>query len=154
MTATPPAYSEARVKPSAARLLWLFPPVLLIHFFEEFGGVGVAHGINLSLPRFLLLGGFAVVSMAALVLIAVRLGFPAFVQLCLGTVFLVNAVSHAVKTAVFAQYNAGVVTGLLLFAPLGLLSLYWLWGGMSRKRYFIAVGLGLFIHAVVTLIAL
>src|ERR1044072_1162296 len=111
MTAIPPAYSEARVKPSAAKLLWLFPPALLIHFFEEFGGVGVAHGINLPLTRFLMPRCVPLLSMLAVLLIALRLGFPAFVQLILGTVFLVTAGSHPVKTILFAQYNAGVVTG-------------------------------------------
>lgn len=146
--------TQTRFNSSPAGLLWLFPPALLIHLTEEFGGVGAEHGINLSLTSFLLLGLFGVASMVTLVLIARRLGFMPFVQLLLGTVFLVNAVSHTANTLHYARYNAGVVTGLLIFAPLGLLSILWLRGRMNRRKYFIAIAVGLGIHTAVTLIAM
>jgi hypothetical protein len=148
---TPSTAEETRFASSVSRLLWFFPPALLLHFVEEFGGVGSS--IRLSVPKFIGLCCFAFLSMSLLIFISQRLNFPQFVQVSLGTVFLANAAGHIYKTALLAKYNEGVVTGVLILVPLGLLSIYGLRGSMNRTRYACALGLGLLMQVVTYLLS-
>lgn len=127
--------------------LWLFPAAYLVHIVEETWGVGVPHGINLSLAQFFVLSGAAWALMLAGVLLARRFGFSQFLQVCLATVFLLNGFSHIVNSARFAMYDAGVISGTLIFIPLGALTLFALRNAMARRRYFVGIVLGLLMQA-------
>jgi hypothetical protein len=134
--------------------LWLFPAAYLLHIVEETWGVGVPHGINLSLAQFFVLSGAAWALLVVGVVLARRFGFSQFLQVCLATVFLANGFSHIVNSAVFAGYDAGVITGALVFIPLGALTLFTLRKEMARRRYFVAVAAGLLMQAVATVLAM
>ena len=130
---------------------WLFPAAYLVHIVEETWGVG--RGINLSLTQFFVYSGVAWALLVVGVLLGRKLGFSQLLQVCLGAVFLVNGFSHLGKCVRVAGYDAGVITGTLIFIPLGALALYALWDEMSRRRYFVGVGIGLVMQAVATLLS-
>jgi hypothetical protein len=134
--------------------LWLFPAAYLVHIVEETWGVGVPHGINLSLVQFFVLSGAAWVLLVVGVLLARRLGFSQFLQVCLATVFLLNGFSHIFNSARFAMYDAGVISGTLIFIPLGALTLFALRNAMARRRYFVGIVLGLLMQAAAFVLAM
>ena len=140
---------------------WLFPLTYLLHIAEEYwGGDGYSaylsrtKGVVLSSMRFLLMTGFGWVLMIAGIPVAQMFGFPQLTMVILGTVFLVNGVSHAVSSAVTARYNPGLVTGMLIWIPLGLVTLVQLRERMSATRYLTAILIGVGIQAVVSLLSL
>ena len=139
--------------PSLLGRPWLFPAAYLLHIVEETRGVGVPHGFNLSLTQFFVYSGAAWALMVVGVVLGRKLGFSQFILLCLGSVFLVNGFSHLSKCVRVAGYDAGVITGTLIFIPLGALTLYALWNEMSRRRYFVGVVLGLLMQAVATVLS-
>src|SRR5438270_773910 len=121
---------------------WLFPSTYLLHIAEEFwGGEGYsAHlaqtrGVSLTAPRFFFLTGLGALLMIAGIAIAERLHFSQLLLVIFGTVVLINGLSHAVTGLRTARYNPGLWTGILLWVPLGALTLVRLKGGMSGARF-------------------
>ncbi len=153
--------NEFHLGASEAVWVWLFPVTFLAHIVEEYcGGEGYSQylsrerGVDLPPRRFLVLTGIGLTLMVAGVLLAQRLGCPELLLVCLGTVVLVNGLSHTINTAVTGAYNPGLITGMLLWIPLGSVTLLHLIGSMHTGRYLSGVGVGIAIHAVVSLLAL
>jgi hypothetical protein len=141
--------------------LFIFPLTYSIHIAEEyFGGEGFsayqerARGVDLSPARFLALNGLALVLMIVGILLAVRLGFPQLMLSIFGAVVLINGLSHTINSLISARYNPGLVSGLVLWLPLGAFTLLTLLQTMPRGRYFTGVAIGIGIHAIVSLVAL
>jgi len=139
---------------------WLFPSTYLIHIAEEYwGGEGYpAHmartkGVRLTPLRFFFLTGLGGLIMIAGIVVAERLNFPQLVLVIFGTVVLVNGLSHTVTGVLTARYNPGLFTGILLWIPLGAVTLARLNGGMSAGRYFTGIALGVGIQLAVSLLA-
>lgn len=132
---------------------WLFPAAYLLHIVEETRGVGVPNGFNLTMAQFFVYSGAAWVLLVVGVWLGRRYGFSQFIQVCLGSVFLFNGFSHLFKSARAGGFDAGVITGTLVFIPLGALALCALWGAMGRRRYMVGVALGLLMQAVATLLS-
>src|SRR5947209_13504675 len=109
---------------------WLFPSTYLLHIAEEFwGGEGYsAHiaktrGVSLTAPRFFFLTGLGCLLMIAGIVIADRFHFSQLLLVILAAVVLVNGLSHTITAARTAKYNPGLWTGILLWIPLGALTL-------------------------------
>lgn len=144
-----------------SRWVWLFPLTLVIHIAEEYwGGMSLASptsaqmkGVNLSPTNFLLLTGLATALMVLGIILARRFRFTEWLLVCLGTIIVVNGLSHTISTIARAEYNPGVVSGVLLWIPLGAATLVRLKARMSRNRYWSAMLVGLAIHAIVSFIA-
>lgn len=132
---------------------WLFPAAYLLHIMEETRGVGVPNGFHLTMAQFFVYSGAAWVLLVVGVWLGRRYGFSQFIQVCMGSVFLVNGFSHLFKSARVAGFDAGVITGTLVFIPLGALALGALWDAMGRRRYLAGVALGLLMQAVATLLS-
>ena len=148
-------------KASTSVWLWLFPVVYLLHVGEEYwGGSGFSayvartNGVNLSPERFLLMNAVGWALMIIALCLASRLKFSQWLTVCLATVFLVNGLSHTINAVARAEYNPGLVSGLLLFIPLGALTLARLKGKMRGRRYFGALLVGALISGVVLWLAL
>lgn len=139
---------------SGSRRLWLFLLVYPLHIFEEIRSVGAPHGINLSAKQFFILSGAACVLLAIGILLAQKFRFPQLLEIVLGTVFVLNALSHLINCIVIRGYDAGVITGTLIFIPLGVTSLIRLRNRMGRARYFAAAGLGIVAQGVIMMLAL
>lgn len=140
---------------------WLFPLAYLAHIAEEYwGGDGYSaylsrtKGVMLTSGRFLFMTGIGCVLMIAGIPVARVLGFPQLSMVILGTVFAANGVSHTISFVVKGRYNPGLVTGMLIWIPLGLVTLAQLSEKMSAARYFTAFLIGLGIQGVVSLLSL
>lgn len=128
---------------------WIFPVTYLIHITEEFwGGEGYSsyllrlRGISLSPPRFLVGQALAFALMIIGIILAKHFKFLNHMIVILGTVVLVNAVTHCVQTAANRQYVPGLFTAILLWLPLGIGTLLRFKYGMKTRRYWICVTLG------------
>ena len=147
---------------SKSILPWLFPLAYLIHITEEYlGGLALQttasanlKGVNLTASQFLIITGIAFLLFLLLIFLAQKFKFPDWVSVCLGTIMFINAVAHTVSTVVMAEYNPGLITGLLIFMPLGVLALLGLKARMSTRRYLTAMAVGIATHGVITLLAL
>ncbi|HEX8136801.1 MAG TPA: HXXEE domain-containing protein [Pyrinomonadaceae bacterium] len=140
--------------------LWLFPVVYLLHIAEEYwaGGGYVAyvartHGVQLSPTKFLVLNAVGWALMTLGVALARRLGFTEWLLVCLATVILINGLSHTTSAVLRGEYNPGLLTGLLIFIPLGVGLLFYLSGRMRRRRYLGALTVGVLVHGVIFLLA-
>ncbi len=143
-----------------ALLCWLYPLTLLAHLAEEYcGGVRLADsphtmkGVGLTRKRFLALTGLGVVLVVIGIILARLLGFTQLLLVILGTFVLINGTSHTITSWFKATYNPGIATGLLLWIPLGAVTLVYLKNSMSWQRYWTGVMTGIAIHAIVSLLA-
>lgn len=73
---------------------------------------------------------------------------------CFAAAVLFNGSAHTVASLVTASYSPGLVSGWLLWAPLGAYTLRRAYGEMSRCVFWGAVVWGLALHALVTFTAL
>jgi uncharacterized membrane protein HdeD (DUF308 family) len=140
---------------------WLFPFTYLIHIAEEYGGgegysayLSRTKGVELTAARFLLMTGLGLALIIAGILLARMFGFPQLLMVILGTVVLVNGLSHAVSSLLKTSYNPGLVSGVLIWIPLGLITLVQLKDRMSAARFLTAVAIGVSIQAIVSLLSL
>jgi hypothetical protein len=142
-------------------LLWLFPATYLIHITEEYWGGGgysrymkLARGVELPPWRFLLLNGIGLALMILGVVLARRYRFSQWLMVCLGALVMGNGLSHTINATLSREYNPGLVSGLLIWIPLGLAALYYVKRRMAARRYWIALAVGIGIQVVVALLAL
>ena len=138
---------------SFAKWLWFFPLAYLLHIFEESRSVGPLHGINISLNLFLVLSTVTWLLMICGIVLAQRFGFPHFMGVCLGTTLLLNGLTHIINSLVYGRYDAGLISGSLIFIPLGLATLIGLRNSMRSRRYMVGVLLGMVIQAIALIIA-
>jgi hypothetical protein len=141
------------LNPRSPHWLWLFPLAYLLHAIEEVRGVGALHGINLSLTAFLILSTAAWLLMVCGVVLALRFGFPQFMEVCVGTTFFLNGLSHILRSLLNVGYDAGVISGSVIFIPLGLATLISVKGSMPPRRYLMGVVVGIGIQAIATILA-
>jgi len=138
---------------SFAKWLWIFPLAYLLHVIEEFRSVGPSHGINVSLRTFLILSTVAWLLMTCGIVLAHRFGFPHFMGVCLGATVFLNGLSHIINSLVYGRYDAGLISGSVIFIPLGLATLISLRNSMRRQRYIVGLLLGVVIQAIALIIA-
>lgn len=138
----------------------LLPASYLLHLAEEwFGGEGLtawtgqALGRAVSAERFLLLNGLFWPLVAVFTVAAVKWPRLSWVLSTFGALFLVNGVLHALGSLAFASYSPGLVTGLLLYLPVGGYALHAGREQLPPATFARAVLLGLAIHAVVAVVA-
>jgi hypothetical protein len=140
-------------------LLWLFVPAYLAHLTEEyFGGFPewFARIAGNPLPRadFLLINAVALAVITASVYVAARRESMGWLAIAIATVLLVNGIGHALGSIVTGTYSPGLITGVVLYLPLGQLALLRAWDQAPRGFVARGIAVGLVGHAVVTLIAL
>lgn len=152
---------ETRSDQSSVILLWLFPATYLIHIAEEYWGgggfpayVARTRGINLAPSRFLLMNGIGLALMSAGVVLSRRYGFARWLLVCYGMVTMGNGLSHTINTVLTREYNPGLVSGLLIWIPLGLVALIHVKGQMPPRRYWTALAIGIGILGVVALLTM
>ena len=147
---------------SFAKRWWplLLPASYLLHLVEEwFGGEGFAAwteralGQPVSTTRFLILNAVVWPSFAALTLAAIKRPAVAWFLTSFGTIVVINALLHALGTLASSSYSPGLVTGLLLYLPLGSLAIHRGRQELSGGAFARAVFLGVAAHIVVALIA-
>jgi hypothetical protein len=143
--------------------LWLalFPVTFAIHFAEEFwGGEGyVAYlyrlrGVRVTARRFFWFqfAGFVGFCLAGVVSLA--LDFPYFMILLLSGFVLCNGITHTLTAIAHREYGPGLIASMVLWMPLGAVSIYSLYGQMPLNRWLIATAIGLGINGLVALVTL
>jgi hypothetical protein len=147
---------------STARPWWLIllPLSYLLHLAEEWwGGEGFAAwtaraiGSRVSTTRFLILNSIVWPVFALLTLGAILRPRLAWFPTTFATVVVVNACLHVLGTLVTSSYSPGLVTGVLLYLPVGIAALAQGRSEMSASSFGRAVLLGFVIHAAVAVIA-
>lgn len=142
--------------------LWplLFPVAYGLHLAEEaWGGPGFVAwaGRHLSegftRERFLLINAVAWPAMLAASLAAVFRPSMRWTPVTLAVIVLVNGVLHVASSLATTTYSPGVVTGVLLYLPLGILGLRRAGRETPPATTARAVGLGLALHALVAFVA-
>ena len=137
---------------SLSTWLWLFPATYVIHIAEEYwGGEGyVAYlyrlrGVRMSGTRFLVLQSFGFIWMAGLVVLSQWLNFREFMLAMLGTITFLNGITHSVTAFSHRGYGPGLVSCVLTWIPLGLLTLIFIFPQMPTIPFAIAVACGVLI---------
>ena len=142
------------------RLGWLFPATYAAHILEEWrGGEGFPAwwsrlmGAELSVERFLALNLYALAGMTLGVALAAFFRQMRWLLVGFGAVVLINATAHLAASAATRSYSPGVVSGALLWLPLGAWTLAAGRRGLSRRDFGVGLAVGLLMHAAVTLLA-
>lgn len=147
-----PSTAIARVLPRYWPLL--FPLTYLVHLTEEYWG-----GFPLWSARYL---GFRLTSegFLQLNLIAWGIMFGASVLATLFTarswlimpfagITFINACAHGIASIVTSSYSPGLISGLSLWLPLGTITLFRFYQKAPRHVFWIGIGVGIFLHALV-----
>ena len=137
---------------------WLFPLCYLIHIAEEYWGgfpawIARFWGVESSLDNFLSWNGGAWVMMVVGVILVLWTKSYRWLLVSFGTVFLVNGLVHAISSVVTLSYSPGLISGLLLFIPLGVITLLRAREHVNRRTFRAGVIVGVLMHAVVVLLA-
>ena len=150
------------IKNAALPRLWplLFPLTYLLHIAEEnycgerfYNWASRLSGIHLTEQAFLQLNAIAWIVMTIACLMAVWKTISVIV-IPLATVVLLNGTLHVAGTIFSATYSPGLVTGLLLWIPLGIMTLWQIHKIVSRGRFWIGVASGIVLHGLVSLAAI
>lgn len=140
--------------------IWLFPATYLFHLLEEiFAGerfcnwTGRVVGRRIPVTAFLILNGFFMALMITAVA-TLRSGALPWLLPGLGTITTINGVGHLAGTVVTRSYTPGVVTGMLLWSPLGIAALLLSRAGQSPDIWWSGIAFGLMVSAGVIGLAL
>jgi hypothetical protein len=139
---------------------WLFPVTYALHILEEaHAGVGfgrwIGHvvGRQLGLRQFYLANGLLWAAMVAAIGF-LRTGSPAIWLLtALGAIVTLNGLGHLIGTLVIRLYSPGLVTGMILWVPLGLYTLSWAGANGSSRLWYSGVFSGIVLMIGVGLLA-
>jgi hypothetical protein len=142
-------------------LLSLVPLTYLAHIAEEYWGGGGysayllrSYFVELSPARFLALQSLGVLLMLIGIFASFLLRFHYTMLAILAAVILVNGVIHSVRSLFEWNYTPGLITAVLLWIPLGAVSLALTWTNMNTRRFLFAMIIGSVISFVVEVIAM
>ena len=136
-----------------------FPTTYLVHIAEEWWGGFLAWsarflGFQLTPAQYWRLNGIAWVAMLVMSLVATRGPDKRWLVIPLATAVLVNGLAHLVASLVTATYSPGVISGVVLWVPLGAVVLRRMFSQLERRLFWSGVALGFVLHLAVTLSAL
>lgn len=140
--------------------LWLalFPTSYIIHFVEEFwGGEGYPaylyrlRGVSMTNRRFVVLQALGFASFIIACIVSLSFQFPQLMISILSGFVICNGVSHTITAIFDRKYGPGLMASLLLWIPVGVISIYFLIGQMSNLRLIVGVVIGLAINGAIAL---
>ncbi len=141
--------------------LWVFPITYLIHIAEEYWcGEGYPayilrlRGVHMSTTRFLVAQSVGVVLVTIGVILARRFHFPQMMLIILGAIVLVNGLTHTITSLSIMRYGPGLWSSIFIWMPLGLVTLLRFKNAISRKRYWIAIAIGVGVNVVVGILTM
>jgi hypothetical protein len=140
-------------------LAWLFVPAYLAHLAEEyFGGFpewfGLIAGSPLPRATFLLINAVALMVLIAATRAATRIASRGWLIIAVAALALVNAGGHGLGSIATGAYSPGLITGVVLYLPLGQLTLIRAWHQAEPPFFWRGVIVGIAAQAMVALIAL
>ena len=152
------------LKEFSERSPWVWPTLFLVtyllHIAEEYycgGGFPQYmlkyHNVQLTEARFLTLQLIGVLAMILGLWLSAKLRFPHTLLVILAAVIVKNAAIHLIRSIANARYEPGLITGVALWLPLGLITIYLFRSEMSSLRLILAIATGLGISVLVELIS-
>jgi hypothetical protein len=90
--------------------------------------------------------------MALGIVLGILLRFPLTMMAMLGAIVLGNALVHTFRSVHSRIYSPGLITAVVLWLPLGVISLLVAWPFTSTARFVLALGVGVATNGVVELI--
>ncbi len=140
---------------------WIFPVTYLIHIAEEYwGGEGYSayifrvRGVHLTPARFLAAQSIGFILVTLAVILARQLHFPQTMLLILGTIVLINGLTHSVTSLTTYSYGPGLFSSVFLWIPLGLITLLGFKRGVTRQRYWLCIGIGVVVNVLIGVITM
>jgi hypothetical protein len=141
-------------------LVWLFLPAYLAHLGEElFAGPGFAVwlarvvGQPLPMVAFLAINTIALAALIVGIRAAVRREEAGWVVVAVATIAVTNAVAHLIGSIITGTYSPGLVTGFVLYVPLGSIALLRAGYQAQSRNFQVGVIAGLLIHTLVFALA-
>jgi hypothetical protein len=139
-------------------LVWLFVPAYAAHVVEEwFGGfpqwLALITGAPLPGDAFIMINGIAMLAMLAAIRAALRRESLGWLAIAIAALLFTNALLHALGSIVTGTYSPGLVTGAILYIPLGQLALMRAWSQAPPGFFARGVCAGLGAHALVSVTA-
>ena len=140
-------------------LVYLQLPIYMLHQYEEHAGDRfrlwvnnmIGHGRDVLTP----IATFWINSLLVWLLDLVALYLACFVDLSLGLIAIylpmLNAIGHIVPAIIKRQYNPGLVTGVTIFLPVGVLSTYLVSraAGSHLQDHLLALGVAIAVHGII-----
>ena len=147
-----------RGSPRMEMWIWLFPATYVLHIIEEYRGgfhlwLSRVAGVDLSREDFLAINVIALVVMTAgtaFAWVGVAPGLPS----AFATVITINGLLHLSGSLLTQSYSPGVVTGMLLWLPLGVYGLRRSRRELALAQFAGGVIIGVLLHVLVSAIAL
>jgi hypothetical protein len=141
--------------------LWLLPATYLIHLGEEvWGGEGYAAWIsrlsNSPFPRstLLLLNLLLLAGMVLILVEALRRGALRWAVVAMGAAILGNSLLHLVASLATRTYSPGLVTGTLLWLPLGIYAAGRGFARCEKRELWLGLAIGLVATVLISIVAL
>ncbi len=141
--------------------VWLFPLSYVAHATEEYycgdtfpAWISNVAGVHFTAAAFLWLNGTAFALMLAAAWLVTRAARPHPLMATLATIVVINGSAHAIGSILTSSYSPGLVTGTLVWLPLGAVVLRYESRELPRRAYAFGIALGAFAHAVVTAIVM
>jgi Protein of unknown function with HXXEE motif len=137
---------------------WLFPLSYLVHILEEYWGgfpawIARFWGVESSSGNFLSWNGGALVMMMVGIVLVLKTKSYRWLLVSFGTVVLINGLVHAIASVVTKSYSPGLISGLLLFIPLGAITLMRAREKVNRRTFRAGLIVGVLMHMFVVLLA-
>ncbi len=108
----------------------------------------------MSTARFLVAQSVGVVLVTIGVILARRFNFPQMMLIILGSIVLVNGITHTVTALSIMSYGPGLWSSIFIWLPLGIFTLVRFRNAISRKRYWIAIAIGVGVNVVVGILTM
>lgn len=141
-------------------LLWLFVPAYLVHLAEEFwAGPGFPSWVRLIAGRTLPEAAFVAINAVALVLLlagiraATRRESRGWIAVAVATVATLNAVLHLLGSAATGTYSPGTISGVVVYLPLGVLTLIRAGHQQEAAAFGRGISAGLLVQLIVAALA-
>ena len=138
-------------------LVWLVVAAFAAHVVEEYlasfpGWFAQLSGRPLPVAAFLWINGVALPAIVVITWAGLRRGWD-WIPIALGTIVLVNGVGHLLGSLATGTYSPGLLTGIMLYLPLGQLLLIRAWHQASGTTLATGILSGIVAHMGVTLTA-
>ncbi|HEY0321580.1 MAG TPA: HXXEE domain-containing protein [Pyrinomonadaceae bacterium] len=151
--------------PSQKRLfedwIWLFPLTYLMHAMEEFWcGEGFYRwsariiGQGMRAEQFIIVNSFAWLLMVGSILVFRKTPSVRWLTLSFATIVFINGFAHLAGSLWTKTYSPGVITGVLVWIPLGAITFYRGWKRVTRRSYISGVIAGAAIHVLLFIVLL
>jgi len=137
----------------------LYPLTYLAHIAEEYYG-GFPKwsarflGLHLTPEGFLRLNTIAWIIMLCASFLAILFASLRWLILPFAAATFINGCAHAIASLITVSYSPGVITGLTLWLPLGVITLRRSYRHLPHWVFWMAVSLGVLLHVIVTALAI